>query len=775
MNPPKFYRGSKTPGQYKRPHSQETPDPKKSIPGGKSKFFNKPNTEAPAAQSQAPAVADTPLTTLVIPSAKMINKRRSILDRPQEIVPAVKKEDPFRAWKTKKQHGQASYRGGEKVVGTAVVKTEPEPTGPLRGKTFVITGVLNNFERDELIELLKSYGARVTGSVSKKTSCLIHGERLEDGRQYTTGNKYKKAVELGTRIIDERQLDALIMQIRGGPDPNSKKEEEPKPEEQDKVEPEEKTVASSVQRPYMYVSTELWVDKYEPKNFRELVGNNQAVEKLVRWLRDWEDVVLRGRKKEFNPCRKGRFDPQLNVNARAVLMSGPPGVGKTTAARMVCKGLGYRSIEMNASDIRSRKAVLEPLKASTDNKAMRGSGEVVRSVLVMDEVDGMSAGDRGGLGALNEIIRKSKVPVICICNDRMSQKLKNLASNCYDIRFNKPNKAAITKRMFDILTLEGVTADPTALDHIIETSGNDVRQVLTMVEMWARCHNGLSLLDAKVGMKNACKDQSVMISSFDAASKLLNTQEIHALRHRQRMDLFFVDFDFIPLLVQENYLTAMTLDKHTIDRLTRAADSIAFSDVISRKLRVEGEWNLLAQYGQASCIEPGLLTGNGVPVPRFPEFLGKFSVQRKHERMLREVRHCVALKTTCDNESVLNDYIPVLYEMIMTPLKQGHVQGAVEVMHQYNITPELFKEHFIELRFGSITFEKELKDIPIPVKSKLSKLYNELYKNSLKKAKKGKGPKNSENADPNAPVEEEEEHDYNDVEEEDELEAATAK
>jgi replication factor C subunit 1 len=695
-------------------------------------------------------------------------------------VPAIKKEDPFNAWKTKKQHGQLHYRGGEKVVGTLVVKDEVEvATGPLKGKTFVITGVLSNFDRDELAELLKSYGARVTGSVSRKTSTLIHGERLEDGRLFTTGNKYKKAVELGTQIIDERKLDALLLEIRGEPMPrkldplldpkldlkpelkgDSKPESKGDPKPDDKADQaavkEHKPVVSQPQMPWKYISTQLWTDKYKPVNFRELVGNNQAVEKLVRWLRDWDDVILRGRKKEFNPCRKGRFDTQLNVNARAVLISGPPGVGKTTAARMVAAGLGYRAIEMNASDIRSRKAVLEPLKSATDNTALKNSGGMVRSVLIMDEVDGMSAGDRGGIWALSEVIKKSKVAVICICNDRMSQKIKGLAANCYDIRFSKPNKAAISKRMLDILEKERIRVEPTALDHIIDSSGNDVRQVLTMVEMWARSHSGLSLLDAKVGMKSSCKDQAVMITSFDASSKLLNTQEIHALRHRQRMDLFFVDFDFIPLLVQENYLTAMTLDRHTVDRLTRAADSIAFSDLINRKLRVDGEWNLLAQYGQAACIEPGLLTGNGVPVPRFPEFLGKFSVQRKHERMLREVRYCISLRTNCDNESVLNDYIPILYELIMIPLKAGNVQEAVEVMHAYNLTPEHFKEHFIELRFGSITYEKELKDLPIVVKSRMSKVYNELYKSSLKKQKKVFEGRINDKFDPDIDEEEEE-------------------
>jgi replication factor C subunit 1 len=70
----------------------------------------------------------------------------------------------------------------------------------------------------------------------------------------------------------------------------------------------------------------------------------------------------------------------------------------------------------------------------------------------MDEVDGMSAGDRGGVGALNALIKKSKVtsldirgiviessqiPIICIANDRSAQKMKPLWSSTFSLAFRK--------------------------------------------------------------------------------------------------------------------------------------------------------------------------------------------------------------------------------------------------------------------------------------------------------------------------------------------------
>jgi replication factor C subunit 1 len=53
----------------------------------------------------------------------------------------------------------------------------------------------------------------------------------------------------------------------------------------------------------------------------------------------------------------------------------------------------------------------------------------------MDEVDGVGSGDRGGIAALIQIIKLTKTPIICICNDRMNRKLISLVNYCYDLKF----------------------------------------------------------------------------------------------------------------------------------------------------------------------------------------------------------------------------------------------------------------------------------------------------------------------------------------------------
>lgn len=73
---------------------------------------------------------------------------------------------------------------------------------------------------------------------------------------------------------------------------------------------------------------------------------------MIKWLEDWEDVIINGNKKEV---KYNRFKPEksVNLNAAAALISGPPGIGKTSCVRILAKGLCYNPLEFNASDCRS--------------------------------------------------------------------------------------------------------------------------------------------------------------------------------------------------------------------------------------------------------------------------------------------------------------------------------------------------------------------------------------------------------------------------------------
>jgi DNA ligase (NAD+) len=85
---------------------------------------------------------------------------------------------------------------------TQDVKAPTPGQADLTGKTFVVTGTLPHYSREEIEGLIKQFGGRATGSVSKKTSYVVAGEKA--------GSKLEKARELGVPILSEDDFDKLI-------------------------------------------------------------------------------------------------------------------------------------------------------------------------------------------------------------------------------------------------------------------------------------------------------------------------------------------------------------------------------------------------------------------------------------------------------------------------------------------------------------------------------------------------------------------------------------
>ena len=83
-----------------------------------------------------------------------------------------------------------------------LAKTSKNKDDRFYGKTFVLTGSLENYTRDEASDIIESFGGKVSGSVSKKTSYVLAGEEA--------GSKLTKAQELGVTIISEQEFNQMI-------------------------------------------------------------------------------------------------------------------------------------------------------------------------------------------------------------------------------------------------------------------------------------------------------------------------------------------------------------------------------------------------------------------------------------------------------------------------------------------------------------------------------------------------------------------------------------
>ena len=112
------------------------------------------------------------------------------------------------------------------------------------------------------------------------------------------------------------------------------------------------------------------------------------------------------------------------------------------------------------------------------------------------------------------MIKTTKIPIICICNDRQSLKIRSLVNHCFDLRFQRPKVDQIKGAMMSVCFKEGITIEPQALREMIIASGQDVRQVLHNLLLWSASSKKMNTEEVQKAAANAKKNSKMVGLSF---------------------------------------------------------------------------------------------------------------------------------------------------------------------------------------------------------------------------------------------------------------------
>ncbi|MHB8633771.1 MAG: replication factor C large subunit [Thermoplasmatota archaeon] len=324
-----------------------------------------------------------------------------------------------------------------------------------------------------------------------------------------------------------------------------------------------------------------WTEKYRPKSLSDMVGNGPAVARLKAWGEAWR-----------------RGEPPV----RALILAGPPGTGKTSAALALAADMGWVPIELNASDARNADTIRRVATAGAvhetfgpDGSFRSARGPEGRKLIILDEADnlyerqggedasGGDLSDRGGKTQIVETVRQTRQPMILIVNDLYAlQKgsgsaLRGLAE---EVKFQHLQARSIAPALERLAKLEGVAVPRDVIELMAERAKGDLRAAVRDLEGASVGRTTIGRADlAAVGARDA------NVTMHELLRDVLKGRALDELR-REVMDSDASPEDLV-LWVDEN------LARHYVD----PNDLVRGYEILSKADRYLGRTKSTQDYG----------------------------------------------------------------------------------------------------------------------------------------------------------------------------------
>ena len=272
---------------------------------------------------------------------------------------------------------------------------------------------------------------------------------------------------------------------------------------------------------------------------------------------------------------------------KAVYVHSYPGTGKTTFVMNLLNALGYEAILYNATDVRNKQLFVTIDSNNLSNCSILDLmyRRVKRIVIVMDEIDGMNNGDKGGIDALIKLVRPKKTkkqkaenttlnPIICIGNHKNDKKIRELIKACHSFELKEPTSDQMVNLLCHCIPVFP-TFSGTLKEQIVAYIQGDLRKCKFICNMWKTNPELLPSIQSVFHMKIFNEDTKTI------TCRLLNSP-YPLIEHQQFMNE--TDRTTVALLWHENIATPLMnyLPNQSIPFYRTILDNFCFADYMSR-------------------------------------------------------------------------------------------------------------------------------------------------------------------------------------------------
>jgi replication factor C subunit 1 len=247
---------------------------------------------------------------------------------------------------------------------------------------------------------------------------------------------------------------------------------------------------------------------------------------------------------------------------KGIYIYGDPGCGKTTFILDILKELNYDVIKYDAGDIRNKAIMDNITKHNMSDKNIMSlfHKKIKRIAIVMDEIDGMNNGDKGGINSLIKIIRPKKTkkqrleeitlnPIICIGNYHIDKKIKELMKVCHVVELKTPSKPNILTILNELLPNNNININLNMQEEILNFIQGDLRKLKSIYDIYKSSNILTSDNIQKIFQIKSYNDDTRKITK-----KLINTK-YNLEEHLQIMNE--TDRTIVGLLWHENIIDVL--------------------------------------------------------------------------------------------------------------------------------------------------------------------------------------------------------------------------